>query len=158
MAISPRRSAQCADRCRIAAAGDARARWHAGRPGAARSGTRGGREPDRDLSPPPDKQASKSALADAGLARLAQRQQRASARAGGGAAGFLASGLSYAHSADEHPVLFRLMLTHESLTPAGCFTRRRVAGSARARLHRPSDAAGWTATQRKATAPHAAAS
>ena len=54
----------------------------------------------------PDKQALKVALAAQGLARLAQRQQRASAQAGGGAAGFLASALSYVHFAAEHPVLF----------------------------------------------------
>jgi AcrR family transcriptional regulator len=60
----------------------------------------------------PDKQALKSALAAAGLALLAQRQQRASAQAGGGAAGFLASGLSYVRFAAEHPMLFRLVFSH----------------------------------------------
>lgn len=59
----------------------------------------------------PDKQALKAALAAAGLAQLAQRQQQASAQAGGGAAGFLASGLSYVHFAAEHPVLFRLVFS-----------------------------------------------
>jgi AcrR family transcriptional regulator len=60
----------------------------------------------------PNKQALKAALAAEGLARLAQRQQQASARAGGGTAGFLASGLSYVHFAAEHPVLFRLVFSN----------------------------------------------
>jgi AcrR family transcriptional regulator len=105
----------------------------------------------------PDKHALKSALATAGLVRLAQRQQQASARAGGGAAGFLASGLSYVQFAHEHPVLFRLVFTHaqpddlldasrHSASPAMRGLREDIA-----RLMPP----GWTDAQRKATALHA---
>jgi AcrR family transcriptional regulator len=60
----------------------------------------------------PDKQALKSGLACAGLAHLAQSQQQASAQAGGGTAGFFASGLSYVKFATEHPALFRLIFSH----------------------------------------------
>lgn len=60
----------------------------------------------------PDKKALKAALAAEGLARLALQQRHASTLAGGGAAGFLASGLTYVHFAAEHPVLFRLVFSH----------------------------------------------
>ena len=60
----------------------------------------------------PDKQALKAALAGAGLARLAVSQQQASAQAGGGAAGFLASGMAYVRFAAGQPVLFRLIFSH----------------------------------------------
>ncbi len=60
----------------------------------------------------PDKQALKAALALAGLGRLAALQQQASAQAGGGAPGFLASGLAYVRFAAENPVLFRLVFSH----------------------------------------------
>lgn len=59
-----------------------------------------------------DKQALKTALAQAGLDQLAQAQQAASARAGGGMAGFLASGLAYVRFAVDQPVLFRLVFSH----------------------------------------------
>ena len=59
-----------------------------------------------------DKQALKTALAQAGLDRLAQAQQAASAQAGGGAVGFLASGLAYVRFAVDQPVLFRLVFSH----------------------------------------------
>lgn len=59
-----------------------------------------------------DKQALKTALAQAGLDRLAQAQQAASAQAGGGAAGFQASGLAYVRFAVDQPVLFRLVFSH----------------------------------------------
>ena len=60
----------------------------------------------------PDKQALKAALAGAGLVRLAVSQQQASAKAGGGAAGFLASGMAYVRFAAGQPVLFRLIFSH----------------------------------------------
>lgn len=60
----------------------------------------------------PDKQALKAALASEGLARLALSQQQASALAGGGAAGFLASGMAYVRFAAGQPVLFRLIFSH----------------------------------------------
>ena len=62
-----------------------------------------------------DKQALKTALAQAGLDRLAQAQQAASARAGGGGAGFLASGLAYVRFAVDQPALFRLVFSHAAL-------------------------------------------
>ena len=59
-----------------------------------------------------DKQALKTALAQAGLDQLARAQQAASAQAGGGMAGFLASGLAYVRFAVDQPVLFRLVFSH----------------------------------------------
>jgi len=105
----------------------------------------------------PDKHALKSALAGSGLAHLAQRQRQASAQAGGGAAGFLASGLSYVKFAAEHPVLFRLVFSHaqpEDLLDASPETVSAAMRGLRediARLMPP----GWTAAQRKAAALHA---
>ena len=63
----------------------------------------------------PDKQALKAALAGAGLVRLAVSQQQASAKAGGGAAGFLASGMAYVRFAAGQPVLFRLIFSHAAV-------------------------------------------
>ena len=57
----------------------------------------------------PDKQALKAALAQAGIEQLGQAQRLASQQAGGGRAGFLASGLTYVRFAADHPVLFRLI-------------------------------------------------
>lgn len=105
----------------------------------------------------PDKQALKAALAAAGLAQLAQRQQQASARAGGGAAGFLASGLSYVHFAAEHPVLFRLVFSdaqREDLLDAPPDQVSAAMRGLREDIARllPAD---WPDTRRKATALHA---
>jgi AcrR family transcriptional regulator len=105
----------------------------------------------------PDKQALKVALAAEGLAQLAQRQQRASAQAGGGTAGFLASGLSYVHFAAEHPVLFRLVFSLAQPTDLLDASPDQVSAAMRglrediARLLPPS----WPAARRKATALHA---
>jgi AcrR family transcriptional regulator len=105
----------------------------------------------------PDKHALKSALAAAGLAQLAHRQHQASAQAGGGAAGFLASGLSYVQFAAEHPVLFRLVFSHAQpddlldASPDTVSAPMRALREDIARLMPP----GWTATQRKAAALHA---
>ena len=63
----------------------------------------------------PDKQALKAALAGAGLVRLAVSQQQASAKAGGGAACFLASGMAYVRFAAGQPVLFRLIFSHAAV-------------------------------------------
>jgi len=57
----------------------------------------------------PDKDALMAALAGEGLQRLAAAQRRATATAGGGAAGFMASGLSYVRFAVDNPALFRLI-------------------------------------------------
>jgi AcrR family transcriptional regulator len=105
----------------------------------------------------PDKQALKAALAAEGLAQLAQRQQRASVQAGGGAAGFLASGLSYVHFAAEHPVLFRLVFSdaqHEDLLDAPPDQMSAAMRGLREDVDRllPAD---WPAARRKATALHA---
>lgn len=59
----------------------------------------------------PDKAALKAALAQAGIQRLARAQQQASAQAGGGTAGFLASGMTYVRFATDNPVLFRLVFS-----------------------------------------------
>lgn len=57
----------------------------------------------------PDKQALLSALAVAGGERLAKRQMGVQAAAGGGEAGFDATGREYVRFAIENPALFRLM-------------------------------------------------
>jgi AcrR family transcriptional regulator len=105
----------------------------------------------------PDKQALKAALAAAGLAQLAQRQRLASAQAGGGAAGFLASGLSYVHFAAEHPVLFRLVFSdaqHEDLLDAPPDQMSAALRGLREDIDQllPAD---WPTARRKATALHA---
>ena len=105
----------------------------------------------------PDKHALKSALSAAGLERLAQRQQQASARAGGGAAGFLASGLSYVKFAAEHPVLFRLVFSHaqpDDLLDASPDTVSAAMRGLREDIARvmPPD---WSDAQRKTAALHA---
>lgn len=60
----------------------------------------------------PDKRALLGALADAGLALLAEAQRVAGESAGGGAAGFAATGRAYVRFALAHPGLFRLIFTH----------------------------------------------
>ena len=60
----------------------------------------------------PDKNALLAALADAGIARLGEAQRIASETAGGGAAGFAATGRAYVRFALAHPALFRLAFTH----------------------------------------------
>jgi AcrR family transcriptional regulator len=105
----------------------------------------------------PDKRALKSALSAAGLTRLSQRQEEASARVGGDAAGFLARGLSYVKFAAEHPVLFRLVFSHaqpDDLLDASPDTVSAAMRGLRediTRLMPP----GWSAAQRKIAALHA---
>ena len=60
----------------------------------------------------PDKKALLAALADAGVAWLGEAQRLASEAAGGGAAGFAATGRAYVRFALAHPALFRLAFTH----------------------------------------------
>jgi AcrR family transcriptional regulator len=60
----------------------------------------------------PDKNALLAALAEAGVAWLGEAQRLASAAAGGGAAGFAATGRAYVRFALAHPALFRLTFTH----------------------------------------------
>lgn len=59
----------------------------------------------------PDKGALMRALALAGVERLALAQRSATAQAGGGKPGFLASGLAYVHFAADNPALFRLIFS-----------------------------------------------
>jgi AcrR family transcriptional regulator len=59
----------------------------------------------------PDKAALLRALADEGLARLADAQVQASAAAGGGGAGFAATGRAYVRFALANPALFRLIFS-----------------------------------------------
>lgn len=58
----------------------------------------------------PDKHALLTALAEAGGALLAQQQIAAQATAGGGRAGFEATGRAYVRFALANPALFRLMM------------------------------------------------
>lgn len=59
----------------------------------------------------PDKNALMAALAAEGLERLAKAQRRATRSAGGGRAGFLASGMAYVRFAVDNPALFRLVFS-----------------------------------------------
>jgi AcrR family transcriptional regulator len=61
----------------------------------------------------PDKEALLDALADEGLRRLGALQTRAWAQAGGGAAGFRATGIAYVRFAHDEPALFRLSFTRQ---------------------------------------------
>lgn len=60
----------------------------------------------------PDKKALLAALASEGIARLGAAQSAASQQAGGGTAGFTATGRAYVRFALAHPGLFRLSFTH----------------------------------------------
>jgi AcrR family transcriptional regulator len=60
----------------------------------------------------PDKNALMAALAQAGLQRLAEVQRVASDKAGGGIAGFNATGAAYVRFALDNPGLFRLVFAH----------------------------------------------
>jgi len=60
----------------------------------------------------PDKAALLRALAAEGLARLAAAQRAASDAAGGGIAGFTATGRAYVRFALANPALFRLVFSH----------------------------------------------
>lgn len=59
-----------------------------------------------------DKGALLSAVASTGLARLGEAQHAAYEAAGGGAAGFNATGVAYVRFALAHPALFRLIFAH----------------------------------------------
>jgi len=59
----------------------------------------------------PDKAALLGALAGEGLARLGSAQREASEAAGGGAAGFNATGIAYVRFALANPGLFRLVFS-----------------------------------------------
>ncbi|MBN8846006.1 MAG: TetR/AcrR family transcriptional regulator [Sphingomonadales bacterium] len=59
----------------------------------------------------PDKEALLDALADEGLRRLGALQAQAWLKAGGGRAGFLATGVAYVRFAHEEPAVFRLNQT-----------------------------------------------
>jgi AcrR family transcriptional regulator len=63
----------------------------------------------------PDKRALLGALADAGVAMLYDVQRAAAEAAGGGSAGFAATGRAYVRFALAHPGLFRLIFTHAEL-------------------------------------------
>ncbi|MFW2851983.1 TetR/AcrR family transcriptional regulator [Sphingomonas sp. TX0543] len=60
----------------------------------------------------PDKAALMAAVAREALAKLASAQREASERAGGGVAGFSATGAAYVRFARDNPGLFRLVFAH----------------------------------------------
>lgn len=60
----------------------------------------------------PNKSALLAVLAGEGIARLGTAQRIASERAGGGAAGFAATGQAYVRFALDNPALFRLTFAH----------------------------------------------
>ncbi len=70
----------------------------------------------------PDKGALMAALAREGLARLAAAQHEAAEAAGGGSAGFGATGRAYVRFAVANPALFRLIFS--SPAPADLLQRR----------------------------------
>ena len=63
----------------------------------------------------PDKRALLAALAHTGFERLGMAQQQASDAAGGGSAGFAATGRAYVRFALANPALFRLAFTHAEI-------------------------------------------
>ena len=63
----------------------------------------------------PDKRALMAALAAEGLARLAAAQRAASEAAGGGVAGFSATGAAYVRFALGNPALFRLIFASSAM-------------------------------------------
>lgn len=65
----------------------------------------------------PDKAALLTALAMDGLARLGTAQRVAGEEAGGGAAGFAATGRAYVRFALANPGLFRLIFASDALAP-----------------------------------------
>ena len=104
-----------------------------------------------------DVQALRTALAMAGLDRLAQAQRQATTQAGGGAAGFLASGLAYVRFAVGQPLLFRLVFSCARPDDLLDTSTDRVSAALRD-LRQDIDAllpATSSAAQRKATALHA---
>lgn len=66
----------------------------------------------------PDKSALMTALAHEGLGRLAAAQRAAADAAGGGPAGFAATGRAYVRFALANPALFRLIFASPVLLPA----------------------------------------
>ncbi|MBB2160369.1 TetR/AcrR family transcriptional regulator [Gluconacetobacter sacchari] len=66
----------------------------------------------------PDKDALLAAVAQEGLARLGAAQREAEAAAGGGDAGFAATGRAYVRFALANPALFRLIFASPVLAPA----------------------------------------
>jgi AcrR family transcriptional regulator len=64
----------------------------------------------------PDKSALMLALAYEGIERLGRAQRKATQDAGGGPAGFLASGMTYVRFATDNPALFRLIFSHVPAT------------------------------------------
>jgi AcrR family transcriptional regulator len=64
----------------------------------------------------PDKGALMLALAHEGIERLGLAQRQATEAAGGGPAGFLASGMTYVRFAADNPALFRLIFSHVPAT------------------------------------------
>ncbi len=69
----------------------------------------------------PDKQALLYALCERGVERLGEAQHAAQRAAGGGKAGFDATGQTYVRFALANPALFRLMMTTQP--PAGHFAK-----------------------------------
>lgn len=65
----------------------------------------------------PDKAAFLRALANEGFTRLAEAQRLAAVAAGGGEAGFGATGRAYVSFALDHPALFRLLFS--AMIPSG---------------------------------------
>ncbi|SKB58223.1 TetR/AcrR family transcriptional regulator [Sphingopyxis flava] len=61
----------------------------------------------------PDKEALLDALAEEGLRRLGALQAQAWLKAGGGRAGFKATGIAYVRFAHDEPALFRLSFTRQ---------------------------------------------
>jgi AcrR family transcriptional regulator len=72
----------------------------------------------------PDKAALLKALADRGLAQLGATHRAALQKAGGGEAGFIATGRAYVRFAQEKPGLFRLMFANLPRSDSGPWHRK----------------------------------
>jgi AcrR family transcriptional regulator len=105
----------------------------------------------------PDKGALRAALAVEGLERLGKAQRQATRSAGGGKAGFLASGLAYVRFAVDNPALFRLVFSAAQQCDPLDAPADSVSAALR-NLHQDIEAllpAGAPAAERKAAALHA---
>lgn len=80
----------------------------------------------------PDKAALLAALAATGLDRLAESQRAAAEAAGGGLAGFGATGAAYVRFARDNPALFRLIFAHPQSIHAPAEAMEMLRANARA--------------------------
>ncbi|WP_026166791.1 TetR/AcrR family transcriptional regulator [Novosphingobium nitrogenifigens] len=83
----------------------------------------------------PDKEALLTALAHEGLVQLGEAQKAADRAAGGGEAGFAATGRAYVHFALANPALFRLIFASPALAASDVEERRGTEAGALLQVH-----------------------